>query len=150
MRNLRPPGSRTRAIPRGYGFGLVSFPNYFFESVAWAALAYMSGSWAGTSQQPLICWGQSVDYVVIHSVAVLGGVDGTNDELGCQKTSRIQKGVWKGLPSPEESHGSIYILNELCDFIHFVTYSLRNLSIGQAWVEGARDSNTIMWYCLGP
>jgi len=46
VRNLRPPGSRTRAIPHGYGFGLVSFPNYFFESVAWAAVAYMSGSWA--------------------------------------------------------------------------------------------------------
>ncbi|KAI9454756.1 3-oxo-5-alpha-steroid 4-dehydrogenase-domain-containing protein [Lactarius psammicola] len=46
LRNLRPPGTRTRAIPHGYGFGLVSCPNYFFESVAWAAVAYMSGSWA--------------------------------------------------------------------------------------------------------
>ncbi|KAI0277508.1 3-oxo-5-alpha-steroid 4-dehydrogenase-domain-containing protein [Russula aff. rugulosa BPL654] len=46
LRNLRPPGSKTRAIPHGYGFGLVSCPNYFFESVAWAAVAYMSGSWA--------------------------------------------------------------------------------------------------------
>jgi hypothetical protein len=47
VRNLRPPGTRKRAIPHGYGFGLVSCPNYFFESVAWAAVAYMSGSWAG-------------------------------------------------------------------------------------------------------
>jgi hypothetical protein len=47
VRNLRPPGTKKRAIPHGYGFGLVSFPNYFFESVAWAAVAYMSGSWAG-------------------------------------------------------------------------------------------------------
>ncbi|KAI9434238.1 3-oxo-5-alpha-steroid 4-dehydrogenase-domain-containing protein [Lactarius indigo] len=46
LRNLRPPGTRKRAIPHGYGFGLVSCPNYFFESVAWAAVAYMSGSWA--------------------------------------------------------------------------------------------------------
>jgi hypothetical protein len=114
VRNLRPPGSRTRAIPHGYGFGLVSFPNYFFESVAWAAVAYMSGSWAGTSQ-PSVCWGQSVNKVAIHSMAVLGGVDCTNDELGRQKTPRIQKGVWKGLPPPEESHDSIFILNELCD-----------------------------------
>ncbi|KAI9513017.1 3-oxo-5-alpha-steroid 4-dehydrogenase-domain-containing protein, partial [Russula earlei] len=46
LRNLRPPGSKKRAIPYGYGFGLISCPNYFFESVAWAAVAYISGSWA--------------------------------------------------------------------------------------------------------
>ncbi|KAI0295914.1 3-oxo-5-alpha-steroid 4-dehydrogenase-domain-containing protein [Multifurca ochricompacta] len=46
LRNLRPPGTKTRAIPHGYGFGLISCPNYFFESVAWAAVAYMTGSWA--------------------------------------------------------------------------------------------------------
>ena len=50
LRNLRPPGSKKRAIPHGYGFGLLSCPNYFFESVAWAAVAYMTGSWAGASQ----------------------------------------------------------------------------------------------------
>jgi hypothetical protein len=48
LRNLRPLGTKKRAIPYGYGFGLISCPNYFFESVAWAAVAYMSGSWAGT------------------------------------------------------------------------------------------------------
>ncbi|KAH9966967.1 3-oxo-5-alpha-steroid 4-dehydrogenase-domain-containing protein [Lactifluus volemus] len=46
LRNLRPLGTKKRAIPYGYGFGLISCPNYFFESVAWAAVAYMSGSWA--------------------------------------------------------------------------------------------------------
>lgn len=46
LRNLRPPGTRKRAIPHGYGFGIVSCPNYFFESIAWAVVAYMSGSWA--------------------------------------------------------------------------------------------------------
>lgn len=44
-------------------------------------------------------------------MAVLGGVDGTNDELGCQKTSRIQKGIWKGLPPQEESHDTVFILS---------------------------------------
>lgn len=44
-------------------------------------------------------------------MAVLGGVDGTNDELGCQKTARIQKGIWKGLPAPEEGHDTVFILN---------------------------------------
>jgi len=46
LRNLRPPGTKKRAIPHGYGFGLISCPNYFFESVAWAVVAKMSGSWA--------------------------------------------------------------------------------------------------------
>jgi hypothetical protein len=32
----------------GYGFGLVSFPNYLFESLAWVTVAALSGSWAGT------------------------------------------------------------------------------------------------------
>lgn len=47
LRNLRPAGSRKRAIPQGYGFSLVSFPNYFFESLAWFAIAFMTGSWTG-------------------------------------------------------------------------------------------------------
>ena len=37
LRNLRPAGTRIRRIPFGFGFDLVSCPNYFFESVAWIA-----------------------------------------------------------------------------------------------------------------
>lgn len=47
LRNLRPAGTRKRAIPQGYGFSLISFPNYFFESLAWFAIALMTGSWTG-------------------------------------------------------------------------------------------------------
>ncbi|KAJ2709685.1 3-oxo-5a-steroid 4- dehydrogenase [Coemansia spiralis] len=46
LRNLRPPGSRVRRIPQGYGFGLVSFPNYLFEIIAWTAVAAMTRSLA--------------------------------------------------------------------------------------------------------
>jgi hypothetical protein len=35
------------AIPRGYGFDLVSFPNYLFEALGWIIVAALSGSWAG-------------------------------------------------------------------------------------------------------
>ncbi|GBE88589.1 Putative enoyl reductase [Sparassis crispa] len=46
LRNLRPPGSKVRAIPYGYGFALVSCPNYFFETLAWSVIAGMTGSYA--------------------------------------------------------------------------------------------------------
>ncbi|KAG0264809.1 3-oxo-5a-steroid 4- dehydrogenase [Actinomortierella ambigua] len=46
LRNLRPPGTRIRKIPRGYGFNLVSCPNYFFETIAWIAVALLTQSWA--------------------------------------------------------------------------------------------------------
>ncbi|KAJ3971260.1 3-oxo-5-alpha-steroid 4-dehydrogenase-domain-containing protein, partial [Lentinula raphanica] len=43
LRSLRPPGSRKRAIPTGYGFGLISCPNYFFETLAWVVICVMTG-----------------------------------------------------------------------------------------------------------
>ncbi|KAI9057322.1 hypothetical protein FKP32DRAFT_1598411 [Trametes sanguinea] len=46
LRNLRPAGSTKRAIPHGYGFSLVSCPNYFFETLGWTVIAVMTGSYA--------------------------------------------------------------------------------------------------------
>ncbi|KAI9474677.1 3-oxo-5a-steroid 4- dehydrogenase [Coemansia sp. RSA 989] len=46
LRNLRPPGTRIRRIPTGYGFNLVSVPNYFFEIIAWTAFTCMTRSLA--------------------------------------------------------------------------------------------------------
>lgn len=43
LRDLRPAGTNTRAIPCGFGFSLVSCPNYFFEMVAWCAFSVMTG-----------------------------------------------------------------------------------------------------------
>lgn len=34
------------SIPYGYGFTWCSFPNYFFESVAWVAYALLVGNWS--------------------------------------------------------------------------------------------------------
>lgn len=39
LRNLRPSGTKTRGIPKGLGFNLVSCANYFWEVVAWAGFA---------------------------------------------------------------------------------------------------------------
>ncbi|KAJ3520370.1 hypothetical protein NMY22_g12787 [Coprinellus aureogranulatus] len=46
LRNLRPAGTRKRAVPYGYGFNLVSCPNYFFEIVGWAVISAMTNSYA--------------------------------------------------------------------------------------------------------
>ena len=47
LRSLRSPGTRTRAIPYGYGFSLVSCPNYFFEILAWTVITTITNSIAG-------------------------------------------------------------------------------------------------------
>ncbi|KAJ1972367.1 3-oxo-5a-steroid 4- dehydrogenase [Dimargaris xerosporica] len=46
LRNLRPPGTRVRRVPRGYGFDLVSCPNYFFEVLGWVAFTLYTQSLA--------------------------------------------------------------------------------------------------------
>mmetsp|Transcript_39628 Transcript_39628/g.64244 ORF Transcript_39628/g.64244 Transcript_39628/m.64244 type:complete len:326 (+) Transcript_39628:140-1117(+) len=47
LRNLRPPGTRVRAIPRGILFSLVSCPNYTFEILAWAGFNIMTQTAGG-------------------------------------------------------------------------------------------------------
>src|SRR6266851_8557058 len=44
-------------------------------------------------------------------MAVLGGGDCSNDDVGRQKASCIQKGVWEGVPTPKEGYDTIFILN---------------------------------------
>ncbi|KAF9113843.1 3-oxo-5a-steroid 4- dehydrogenase [Mortierella sp. AM989] len=46
LRNLRPPGTKIRKIPRGFGFDLVSCPNYFFETLSWLAVSVLTMSWS--------------------------------------------------------------------------------------------------------
>lgn len=42
LASLRTGNDKGRKIPRGYGFDLVSFPNYFFESLGWLAVTLTS------------------------------------------------------------------------------------------------------------
>ncbi|EYE99825.1 trans-2-enoyl-CoA reductase (NADPH) TSC13 [Aspergillus ruber CBS 135680] len=47
LRNLRRAGTTERGIPSGFGFGLVTCPNYLFEILAWAGVYLVSGlSWS--------------------------------------------------------------------------------------------------------
>ncbi|OQE12993.1 hypothetical protein PENFLA_c057G02428 [Penicillium flavigenum] len=42
LRNLRRPGTTERGIPSGFGFSLVTCPNYFFEITAWLGVFLVS------------------------------------------------------------------------------------------------------------
>lgn len=44
LASLRPPGTTTRRIPHGYGFSLVTCPNYMYEIIAWIGLILVSRS----------------------------------------------------------------------------------------------------------
>ncbi|KAE8352380.1 3-oxo-5-alpha-steroid 4-dehydrogenase-domain-containing protein [Aspergillus coremiiformis] len=47
LRGLRRPGTTDRGIPSGFGFNLVTCPNYLFEIIAWVGIYLVSGlSWS--------------------------------------------------------------------------------------------------------
>ncbi|RDL40168.1 uncharacterized protein BP5553_00147 [Venustampulla echinocandica] len=46
LSNLRSPGGTERGIPKGFGFGLVTCPNYMFELIAWFGIALVTKSWS--------------------------------------------------------------------------------------------------------
>ncbi|OAA54874.1 3-oxo-5-alpha-steroid 4-dehydrogenase [Cordyceps fumosorosea ARSEF 2679] len=48
LSTLRPAGSTERKIPAGYGFGLVTCPNYMYEVLAWVGIIIVSRDWAVT------------------------------------------------------------------------------------------------------
>jgi very-long-chain enoyl-CoA reductase len=44
LSNLRTRGGTERGIPEGYGFNLVTCPNYLFEMVAWTGVLFVTKS----------------------------------------------------------------------------------------------------------
>lgn len=44
LSNLRTPGGTERGIPKGYGFDLVTCPNYMFELISWLGMLLVSKS----------------------------------------------------------------------------------------------------------
>lgn len=60
---LRSPGGTERGIPKGYGFDLVTCPNYLFELVAWTGVALVSKSFA-TLIFNVIAWAQMHQWAI--------------------------------------------------------------------------------------
>lgn len=93
LRDLRPAGSRTRAIPKGAGFDLVSCANYFYEAVAWTSLTVMTGSLSGAprlfSQAP----GLLADKASNTSWHLHARLDGPDGPLGAQEAPQLPQGV---------------------------------------------------------
>ncbi|EER39713.1 steroid alpha reductase [Histoplasma capsulatum var. duboisii H88] len=64
LRNLRRPGTSERGIPSGFGFSLVTCPNYLFEVIAWIGVYLVSGlNWSMVlfivvACTPMIIWGK--------------------------------------------------------------------------------------------
>ncbi|EDN03805.1 predicted protein [Histoplasma mississippiense (nom. inval.)] len=64
LRNLRRPGTSERGIPSGFGFSLVTCPNYLFEVIAWVGVYLVSGlNWSMVlfivvACTPMIIWGK--------------------------------------------------------------------------------------------
>jgi len=46
LSKLRSGGSTALKIPKGLGFGLVTCPNYMFETMAWVGISLVSLSWS--------------------------------------------------------------------------------------------------------
>ena len=46
LRDLRPAGTKTRVIPRGFLFERVSCPHYLFEILSWVGFAVVTQTWA--------------------------------------------------------------------------------------------------------
>ncbi|KAF2016876.1 hypothetical protein BU24DRAFT_419929 [Aaosphaeria arxii CBS 175.79] len=44
LRNLRRPGTTDRGIPQGFGFNIVTCPNYMFEIISWIGILLVSWS----------------------------------------------------------------------------------------------------------
>ncbi|KAK9456278.1 3-oxo-5-alpha-steroid 4-dehydrogenase-domain-containing protein [Dipodascopsis uninucleata] len=63
LASLRPAGTKDRKIPFGYGFDLVSFPNYLFESIGWLIFSILGQSLAG-----LLFWAVSSGTMYIWAI----------------------------------------------------------------------------------
>lgn len=100
------------AIPKGYGFDLVTCPNYFFEILAWSAVAALSSSWVGAYLLLLLtrrCFLARAN-VMGDSLVVRWRVFVPDGRVGDQEAQGVQEGVRDGVPAGSEGARAVHIL----------------------------------------
>lgn len=133
LRNLRPPGTRERRIPKPDGnpmsklFNYVSCPNYTYEVASWIFFSTMVQSLPGLLFYTTIIW-WSIFSFDFHDSRLR-----SNDHLGSTEASRLQEGI-QWLSKGKKGHHSLYSLilaavfyfTLLSDFIDsFYNYAIR-------------------------
>lgn len=88
LSNLRSRGGTERGIPKGYGFDLVTCPNYLFELIAWTGIAIVSKSTATVIFNG-IAWAQMHQWAIKKEKA-----------LRVEFPDKYQKKKYVLLPSP--------------------------------------------------
>lgn len=63
LSNLRTRGGTERGIPKGYGFNLVTCPNYLFEIIAWVGICLVSKS-LSTVIFLVVAWAQMYQWAI--------------------------------------------------------------------------------------
>lgn len=111
LRDLRPAGTKQRGIPHGYGFNLVSCPNYTFEIIAWLSTCIMTGSYAGQSSIALTPGTKFMAIFTFDSLAVPRCGELLHVYLGYQKAQKLQERIWKPIPEEEYNH-PLHLLNK--------------------------------------
>lgn len=114
LASLRPAGTKTRQIPRGYGFDSVSCANYWFESLAWFAFTGLTLNWAGTFSKSVVFFPaiqsteRAHDPCELSTLGISWIVHGrrgrTNVRLGRQEAQEVQERVRRQVPAWQESH----------------------------------------------
>jgi hypothetical protein len=108
-----------RGVPFGYGFNLVTCPNYTFEILAWISICVMTGSFAGAflpfREPRLIPWFRrpyvlTLPRFVFPSVAVHGSGCIPNGIMGEEETRQLQEGIWEPIPQRQKDPRPVHLL----------------------------------------
>ena len=102
-------GSRKRVVPYGFGFDLVTAPNYFFEIVAWVSVFMMTGSLMSAYQTLTVILAM-LTVSISHSASFRRCGCWPDGDLGNQEAQNLQKGVWSRISSQQKNHIPICIL----------------------------------------
>lgn len=110
LSSLRSDGSKGRSIPYGYGFSLVSFPNYFFEMLGWLTIVVMTGSWAGKPNS-FLSLAAFLQAFVSNPISCRWHLH--HGKVGANEARKVQERFWRQVSEKQEGYDSILVLEIL-------------------------------------